>query len=162
MGLREDLMAAAGLAAADAATEGASPVDRERGARLAKVALEAAALVEDIRPGEIRELLDVVARELVDAGVIGVEVTLLDITPAELLAELVAAMKAWRTEVVNLGNYARAFERLHDLAAGLERDFIAGATDTSLRIASRIHTVIEEVEGIVPAVVTSEGDGAGG
>jgi hypothetical protein len=145
-GARSDLLAVGEWFAADARAtlDSTSPRSTLHSGRLgravmavegAKAALEAATLV-DLEPPPIVAALDrLVARlgavEVEDALVLGDPVAAIDAA-----ADLVAHMQV---EVATGAAVQHGYVALRDLALGLERDFTAADSETSRRLAARIH-----------------------
>jgi len=132
------------------------PSDHDAAAKYAaaaKVALEAAALVETIRPGEIAQALSAIQDVLEDAGVL---VESVELEPAEFLAKTFESVSHWRREAATVEGMAAAYGRLRELCVVLERDFTAGDTETSRRLAARVHTALEEAHGFVQQAVAQE------
>lgn len=140
MGLQQDLVGAATAAGRKLATEDLSFMAREGEVRLAKMALEAAALAETTGAPEVEQALAEISAEITEAGGrVGP-----DAAPVDVLRGMLAAVTEWRRRHDDLLVYQTAYGRIAVLAAGLERDFTAAGTDTSQRIAARIHVALEE------------------
>lgn len=144
MSAYNDLMAiAAGLASA---ARQALDVDAARAASLAgsaKTALEAANLAQNVGPGQIDAALGAIQAELEEAGMLS---EAMQFEPEEFLKHVLRVVITWRQEVVAAAGFEHAYETLKALCAGLERDFTVADTETSRRIAARIHTAREEAE----------------
>ena len=155
---RTDLLATAeGLAAAarleldpDHGSEPReAPSGPERAARFAsaaKVALEAARLAENTTAGDIDQALDSMHDLLIEAGVLDKAI---ELEPSEFLRQAFAGMLAWRAEVVSVQGFTVGYDLLRTHLERLERDFVAGGTDTSTRIAGRIRTTLDDATEIV-------------
>lgn len=155
MGTRADLVAVAASSAA-AAKDADGPVARREHAEAAKLALEAAALADDLGPGEITAALNALQEELEAAGVLAESVVL---EPIEFLRLTLRAVTTWQREAAEGAAYVQAYVGLRDLCQRLERDFIAGDTETSRRIAARIHTGLDEAAQIIKQAAGEETDG---
>ena len=126
-------------------------VSTKRAAELAaaaKTALEAAALAQDIGPGEIEQALDQIKQELVDGEVL--TTAAFDLPPAEFLRKTFDAVEHWRREAETADRAFRAYLGMRGLAQNLERDFIAGDTAISRRLAARIRTQLDLAEEVCP------------
>lgn len=152
MGTRADLLAAAGglaSAAKNAVGDGSSKVGADVAAGLAgaaKTALEAAALASNTSASDIDRALEGIQDVLAEAGVLDKAIEL----PAEeFLDQAFRAMLSWRAEAMRAQGHVVAYERLRDLAEKLESDFTAGGSPTSLRIAGRIHTALDDADQII-------------
>jgi len=143
MATRADLLAAAERSAAAAIADGADWQVRESEIRNAKTALEAAALVQNIGPGEIEVALGKIQAELEGAGVLAES---MELEPAEFLKRTLAAVVHWRNQVEVGRGIAFGYGALRTLLELLERDFTAADTETSRRIAARIHRGLEEAD----------------
>lgn len=152
MGTRADLLKAAEEAASRAIKEDASWKEREFEVRTAKVALEAAALVDDVGPGEISQALGALADEIAEAGLIEAALE----APVDYLRYTLVVMRHWRERADELVAYQTAYSRVATLAATLERDFTAADTETSRRLAARIHAALEECAALLPAMTDEE------
>lgn len=155
MGAHTDLIAAADKLAAEARQvaedtggHAARPQRVGEFAAAAKTALEAASLTQTVGPGELAEALGAIQDELEAAGVL---VESIELEPAAFLRLTFESVQHWRREATAAQGLAHAFERLRDLAAGLERDFTAADTETSRRIAARIHTALEDAGQLLQA-----------
>ena len=146
MSTRADLLkAAADAAAAAASTTG--PLARREHADAAKVALEAAALAEGMPPDEIAAALDGMREQLEAAGL---GKACRELEPAAFLEYLLGVVGDWRALVASREGYIGAFERLRVLCDGLERDFLAGDTETSRRLAARVRAAVDEADHLLP------------
>lgn len=137
-----DLLASAEASAA-AAREAEGPVVRREHAEAAKTALEAAALAQNVGPGEIDKALGEIQAELEEAGVLAES---MELAPAEFLKATFVAVRHWRQEAAAVNALIAAHDGLRAFLLRLERDFVAGDSETSRRIAARIHTALEEAE----------------
>lgn len=152
MPTRADLLATAeGLASAArrAVGDGGSMTGADVAAgyaNAAKAALEAAALAEDVGAGEVAEALDKIQDLLAEGGVLDKAI---ELPPAEFLEQTFRALLSWREETLNAQGFEVAYDRIRELCERLERDFIAGDTDTSRRIAGRIRVTLDEATEIV-------------
>jgi hypothetical protein len=135
-----DLLAVA-AASATAARSSEGRALRLEHAQVAKVALEAASLAQNIGPGEIDRALGELQNELAAAGLLAVS---MEMEPADFLREVLRAVVGWRERADDMDATVRAYMRLVDLCDGLERDFTAGDSPVSRRIAARIHTALED------------------
>lgn len=155
MTVRSDLLEAAAADAAMAkAAEG--PVVRREHALAAKTALEAAHLAHDIPPDEIAQALDQMTSLL--SGV-GLDHQWRQMEPGQFLEVMVTHLAHWHDQAGQVQAIAAAYSRLRTLADGLERDFDAGATETSLRLAARVHVAIEEAERMLGRTGQEVSDG---
>jgi hypothetical protein len=141
MPTRDDLLAVAADQAANARAHKADAASAHAYAAAAKVALEAAALAEDMPPGEIAKALDDIQELLAEAGVLD---EALELGPAEFLKRTFRALLAWRKQALMAQGYVVAYEGVSALLDGLERDFTTGGTETSLRIAARIRAALDD------------------
>lgn len=153
MGAQADLVAAASASAA-AAKDADGPVARREHAEAAKVALEAARLAEDVGPGEIAAALNDLQAELEAADLLAES---LELEPAEVLKVILDAVATWRRAARMAQGYADGYVLLEALLQGLERDFIAGDTDTSRRIAARIKTALDDAANTIKQATSQEG-----
>lgn len=145
MGLRTDLLKTAERLAQHALEAPTADAARDYAAG-AKSALEAAQLADDIGPGAIEAALASIQELLAEAGVLD---EAMELPPAEFLDRAFRSLLAWRREVLAAQGYEVAYDGLSRFAARLERDFLAGDTDTSRRIAGRIRTTLDEVDQII-------------
>lgn len=140
MGARADLLSTA-AAAAHAAAHAPAHAERSLHLGAAKTALEAAALASDTQPGEIDAALGDL-REMLAEVVVGCG-------PEEILRAAAVELKHFRRQY-GLGHaHADASTLLAKTMVTLERDFLAGGTETSTRIAGRIRAALDEAENIV-------------
>jgi hypothetical protein len=140
---RTDLLTAAEQAAAAAIAEDANYKVRGSETLNAKTALEAAALAQDIGPGEFAEALGLIQEQLEEAGVLAES---MEMEPADFLRRTLAAVVHWRREAIVAEQVTLAYGALRGLVEGLERDFIAGDSETSRRIAARIRATLDDVD----------------
>lgn len=145
MSVRDDLVAAA-AASATAAKDATGAASRREHAEAAKTALEAAALAEGMPPDEIAAALDQMSELL--AGV-GLDHAWRQMEPGPFLEAVLTYLAGWRDEAAKVEAIAEAYARLRLLAANLERDFIAGDSETSLRVAARIHSALEDTDQLL-------------
>lgn len=139
--------------AADAAAKATGPAARIELAQGAKVALEAAALAEGMPADEIAAAVDRLHEQL---AAVGLDKAAANLEPAAFLAYLLDLLGDWRALMLSREGFIKAYERLHELGEGLERDFIAGDTETSRRLAARVHSALEEAEQLLTVNDTSE------
>lgn len=140
---REHLLAAA-ESFARAAVNDNPGTDQERRmafAQASKTALEAAALADDVGPGEIAQVLDQIRDELAAAGY---DRGVADLEPIDVLRGLLAAMRDWQDLAQKIDGMGAANGILMSTMAGLEQKFNAAGTMTSTRLAEQIRAAIDE------------------
>jgi hypothetical protein len=163
MGVREDLLAAAGALAerASAAALSGRPITYEsiRIAHLvegSRAALEAAGLV-DADPAPIIAATERLHERLEALGAAaGLDVAA-QFGAAEAIDAVTDVVEHLTREIRTGAAVATGYRGLRDLLEGLERDFSAAETETASRIAARIHTGLEEAEESISNAQRGEG-----
>lgn len=130
---------------------GAPPSWEHSGARAveavaaAKLALEAAALADGMPPDEIAAALDGMREQLAAAQLAPVA----KLGPIPFLGYVLDLVSDYVAVLMSRDQFIAAHKRLHDLAEGLERDFTAADSETSRRLAARIHAALEEAAALI-------------
>jgi hypothetical protein len=111
----------------------------------ARAALEAAALV-DVDPAPIIAGIEALTTRL---GLAGLDQVLIAEGPGEALQATADMIEHYQREVAVGAAVQHGYIALRALLEGLERDFNAGGSEISLRIAARIHAGLEDAENAI-------------
>jgi hypothetical protein len=148
MGTRADLLKVAEWMASSAANnaQGGGIDNATELVTSAKTALEAAALAENTSAGAIDQALGGIQDLLVEAGVLTES---MEMDTTEFMQHTFRALVAWRNETLAAQGYEVGYDLLRDLLEGLERDFIAGDSDVSRRLAARIRARLDDATAVI-------------